>query len=442
MAATLGALVAGCRSAPTALDVTVEFGDHGWQLTRLDVTLLVGMPDRVLKQQDIVSPSRPIASGDDFVVLLPDSLDGQPIDVEVRAGDGVHELGAGSGGAIVRRGITEDITIDLGRDTDGGVDAPPRPDLAASDLGRCTFGTTCDNGVLRTCDRDGGLVVTTCGFGCDGEGRACVRPNTCPPPPSADISAAGIYRDSTAGFQDNSAGLCGGQGGPDAVVRFSVTGDWQNVTIDTTGSSFDPIIYFRTQCAGTDSELPLAGPCMGADKTTQLSACSADVPASLVLCGLPPDDYYLWVDSSGASGPYQLNVSLDPVTLNSCDQAGALVMNRGYDTTTNGHADNFKSDGLGDCAGDDGQGSPDAVFYFRVNTPFKQLTISTSTSVPHSIYVREDSCSSPDLACGLYPMGNGTLTLSDLLPGIYFVIIDGAGGKSGPFTIKLSNEAM
>jgi|SRR5579883_2001298 len=466
----LACALAGCGGgAPTALLVTVTFDDAAYHPTELAATVTV--PARTLTMDAPVHApgGRPVRSGDTFAVLLPDAVAGDQATVEVATVGFAPEL-RGSAMHTIDAQHTDSVTVplapapapgdapvaDLALAVDAAVaDLAPRidqsvadlarpvdaararPDLAAPDLA-CTPSTKCAAGVeTTTC---GGAVTTrTCPYGCNG--ASCLRPDNCGAP--GDVSAGGTFADSTAGYADDATGTCGGAGGADAVTSLTLATSWRTVTFDTAGSSYDTILYTRFTCANAASELPAAGPCAGAASSG--SACSASpngVPgaARLVLCNLPPGvPLYTWLDSTGAGGPYQLAVTLGaPSTLNTCTDAGNLLdgNNRTFSATTVGHANNF-STSLSGC-GDGGNTSPDAVFFLAVETG-RTFTFTTTATFKHELYVRAGGCNGPDLVCGASSGGGTTsaMVAPTLVPGLYFVVVDGRGGATGTFTLNV-----
>ncbi|MSP60294.1 MAG: hypothetical protein EXR72_08130 [Myxococcales bacterium] len=427
-------LAAGCDAGPTALDVTVTFSGAA-QPARLAVTLRV---DRAPLRMDVsvVAPDgRPLHSGGNFVVLLPDTLDGQKVTVQITA-PGTALAGAGT--VVAVRGRKVDLVIALDGARDGGVDLGGA-DLAG-DGGRCEPGGWCIENVQTACEA-GQLRTRACGFGCSG--TTCLLPDGCGSP--GDIRGPGTYRDSSLGFGNSARGSCAPTSGADAVTRITLK-DWSTVTFDTMGSAFDTVLFTRTECANAMSELALAGPCQGALTTAVGTTCNDDSPtlmggaSRLVVCGLPPGTYYTWIDSKSDGGTYQLNVTVTPVSLNACDDAGRLLAGSTLEATTSGHANNYSSSGKASCGLDAGSTSPDAVFYF-VLTATKDVTISTKgTTFRHSLYVRSDACGGTDLACDIAINPPAMLTLKKLTPGIYFVFVDGVAGDRGAIAITMTEK--
>jgi hypothetical protein len=110
---------AGCGSAPTSLDVTVTFDDVNHHPDRLLATITVGSNELRMNAQVTAPGARPLHSGDDFVVLLPDSVAGQQVTVSCTTDDGLD----GMGDTTAQKARETRLTVPLGATAgDGGVD--------------------------------------------------------------------------------------------------------------------------------------------------------------------------------------------------------------------------------------------------------------------------------------------------------------------------------
>jgi hypothetical protein len=118
IALALALACAGCGSAPTSLDVTVTFDDTTYHPDRLLATITVGANELRMNAQVTAPGARPLRSGDDFVVLLPDSTAGQPVTVTVATDDGLE----GAESATAQKARETHLTVPLGATSDGGVD--------------------------------------------------------------------------------------------------------------------------------------------------------------------------------------------------------------------------------------------------------------------------------------------------------------------------------
>ncbi len=416
--------LAGCRAA-TSIDVQVRFDDVAVQPERLDATITVGQ--QALRMAAPVSaPGRAVRSGDDFVVLLPDSADGQSVTVAVAAIAGGRAVLDGSGATVAVLHREVPLTVDLGGGpVDAGADAPvdlaPAPDLVAPPDLECA--NACANGVQTTCLADGGVATTPCPFGC--AGAACASGDDCASP--ADVGTGGTFSGDSAGLKNDTDGSCAPMSGPDLVTRVSF-GDWRTVTFDTSGSAYANALYTRTTCNDLASEIPLAGPCPGAIVDPAALACDAGgMSSSLVECGLPPGSYYTWLDAAAAGGAWKLKVTTAPVDLNTCATAGALLGPGTWgpvDTTM--HANHFMTTS-NKCA-DSGSVGNDAVFYFVVPTA-RMVTLSTAKGFRHLLYVRP-ACNAPDIDCAETTVATKGVTMNlSLAPGLYFAIVDGVSAN-------------
>src|SRR5438034_301267 len=103
--------LAGCGRV-TSLDVTVLFDDGAHHPEQLAATITVG-GSAVRMNTPITAPGRAIRSGDDFVVLVPDSFGGKELIVDLDAVEnGVHTL-HGEGRRTVDKGRQASLTITL-----------------------------------------------------------------------------------------------------------------------------------------------------------------------------------------------------------------------------------------------------------------------------------------------------------------------------------------
>ena len=222
------------------------------------------------------------------------------------------------------------------------------------------------------------------------------------------------------------------------------TNDWRTVLISTAGSTYDTVLYSRLACADPASELPLAGPCAQATTNAPGTTCNDDymgkTTSQLVICNMPPNvPLYTWLDSKGLGGPFTLQVILSqPASLNSCPEAGNLLdgNNRTFNFTTAGkmNAFTYNPNGGNPC-GDNGFNSPDAVFFIAVPQP-RTYTFTAQGAGKNIVYLRS-TCGGGDLACKNSNAQNVSALTVMLPAGFYYVIVDGQGGGSGPFSLNV-----
>jgi hypothetical protein len=98
--------------------VSVSFDDGTYHPDRILATITVGANELRMNAQVTAPGARPLHSGDDFVVLLPDSTAGQQVTVSCTTDDGL----AGSADATAQKGRETRLTVPLGATSDGGVD--------------------------------------------------------------------------------------------------------------------------------------------------------------------------------------------------------------------------------------------------------------------------------------------------------------------------------
>jgi hypothetical protein len=417
----LALVCAGCHGV-TALDVSLSFDDSAHHPGSLQVSIVVA-GTTVKSGVPVTISGRTIRNGDDFVIALDDNLGSKSATVEITAIENNKPGITGQATRVVVEHAESPLQVTLGTNNfDGGV---PQ--------NTCTPG--CANNVATSCP-DGGMPITTpCPLGCNGD--SCTSGDTCADP--VVIDASGSFNGTFMGIGDGHSGSCGGMGGPDLVTRTTLT-DWSTVTISTTGTAFPPVLYTAdTTCTnGPATEIPLAGPCNGVADLNAL-ACASGNGAKLVECGLPPGTYFTFLDSTmPTTGAYDLSVTIDRATLTDCNNAGNLLhTNTAYTVDISRTKDSFTSSG--GCM-DNGAGSNDAILFFNLTAKHNVTITTAAAGFVHSVYVRS-GCSGSQLACTQAPnKSKGTSTaLTNLDPGTYFVIVDGAGQiTGGPVQLTLA----
>ena len=150
----------------------------------------------------------------------------------------------------------------------------------------------CDNRV----DDDGDFQV-------DCDDLDCAGDPACEPEPAAACAFAAIdfafsgrvYEGSTVGAPQDQSGSCNGSG-PERVYLFTPAAG--RYCLDTTGSSYDTVLYVRTECEDGQSEV----------------SCDDDggagLNAQLEFEAEPGESYYIFVDGAfiGSSGDFQLSI--------------------------------------------------------------------------------------------------------------------------------------
>src|SRR5258706_11643143 len=113
-AALAFALAAGCAGGATALDVTVSFDDAAHHPEAVAVTVQVGGTVRRADAAVTASGGRPLRSGDNFLVLLPDGLGGQSAQVAVDALESGAPTLHGAGAATIVEHASVALALVLG----------------------------------------------------------------------------------------------------------------------------------------------------------------------------------------------------------------------------------------------------------------------------------------------------------------------------------------
>ncbi len=211
---------------------------------------------------------------------------------------------------------------------------------------------------------------------------------------------------------DYHASCGGGATGPDAVYTFTLT-EPTRVTVDT-GDSFDSVLYL-----------------LDGSTTAGEVACDAQEGRASLDETLGPGAYLVVIDGqAGQGGSYDLDFSFAPAKANDTEADAVFVSDtnnggRFYGTTT-GYSDGSAAS----CGG--GGGAPDAVYKLVLTTP-RDLHVDTNGSdfdtvlsirgitgelACHDNNDDEDKTSTIDIA---------------LVPGVYYVYVDGKGGASGDY---------
>ena len=234
----------------------------------------------------------------------------------------------------------------------------------------------------------------------------------------------------TINGSDDFTATCGGMGNADVVYSFTVPqGMPSRVKATVTpqmGSPLDPLLSIRSACAVAASEVP--GGCANATQgpgTTEV----LDLP------NLAPGTYYLIVDGADvAQGGFTVKVDLLPPVLppgDVCSMPIALTPNQTLMGNTAGATDDYTPS----CQMASG---PDLVYAFTLASPAAVL-LTLNAIYDARFYLRAANlCTmTNDLSCTLYPYIN-----KPTLPaGSYDVIVDGANGAAGAFSLNLQTAA-
>lgn len=256
-------------------------------------------------------------------------------------------------------------------------------------------------------------------------------PDCAPPPPPPDFCmrpgtlAPGVAaHGSTAGLTDDTQSACRTltmTRYPDVFYNLHVPTDG-DLYLDTFGSMFDTIVSLRDACD------------MGSE-----IACSNDANVSrtsrVIYRNLPHGDYVVVVDGDRdrPAGDYTLTAASRPGAPRiSCENALDI---------TGGGAVYGRTEGMsiasGPCGGFD---APEEVFEFTLTARTAVLLRTAGSDFDTVLYVRPMTCSASaggmSIACNDDPSAGTAAALDlDLMPGRYFVFLDGAGGAAGNYRL-------
>jgi len=218
--------------------------------------------------------------------------------------------------------------------------------------------------------------------------------------------------------------------GPDIVYSFTLAVPKKvtiNLTPDGTSTSWTPILYVRTACDTSTSELNCTGAPAGA-------------PASLVFGTLAAGTYYLWVDGRNTSkGDGTLSLTLDtPVAGESCSLPTVLDLSSGsatvaVDTTASG------DDGASPTCGGTG---PDVVYSYTLATAKNiKIDLTGVSATWNSIIAVRSACTdaTSELSCNRATVGASTsLTFPAQAAGTYYLWVDGYSSTKGTGSLTIT----
>ena len=160
----------------------------------------------------------------------------------------------------------------------------------------CVDLDVCVDGERETevCEADVvGTRVRICNGGQWGDWGRCVA-GLCPP---GHIATLGEQTGFTEGSNEMNTSLCAGGGGPEATYLFTADNDGHYV-FDTVGSTFDTVLYLRSECASEASEIACNDDHVDLQSQTGTFIAAGDSVVVVV------DGY-----SGGNSGDFTLNVT-------------------------------------------------------------------------------------------------------------------------------------
>ena len=390
-------------------------------------------------------------------------------------------------------GDCDDSTGNAFCDCDAGYAGTTCTDCAAGYQDRDNDGVclpTCDQ-LGWTCSGNGtcsdlsGEAVCNCnvGYTPDGAGGCFVSGNTCLESIALSVGTypvSGSVTGTTVGAGSSYEASCVTSTSSEVVYSFTLT-ETSSVTFSTGGSTFDTVLYLRSDCDDSADEI----------------ACDDDGDGGLqsyIETVLDPGTYSVFVDGFGSNdGDYILTYtmeSVDPCIPNPCTTPGQTTCVGTYPSYTCECDTGWIADGAGGCVVDTGEGqtcdmayvlstsslpatgsvsgsttgagfdyeascgyssssngaaSEEMVYTFTVAEEVQAMFSTEGSSYDSVLHVRTDcddytseiACSD-DIASGIYQ----SRVELNLDPGTYSVFVDGyldsVYGQSGDYTLSYS----
>jgi len=226
---------------------------------------------------------------------------------------------------------------------------------------------------------------------------------------------------------DDYSGSCGGQGSPDVVYAFDLTGR-SRVAVSVANAAFSGALYVQRTCGDTSTEATCAAFAPGAR--------AADAPAQLDTI-LPRGHYVLVVDGASAEefGTAQLTMTISDVAAleRACRAAPLLHPGHTENGTTAGGQDRFHAS----CA--EGTASNDVMYRLRLRRR-STVRISMSSDYDGALYLRRDCTdAATEVVCNDDTGDNRHSQIDTTLDaGTYFVFVDGfRGGNEGTYSLDV-----
>ncbi len=225
-------------------------------------------------------------------------------------------------------------------------------------------------------------------------------------------------------YADDDAGTCGGTGGRERVYSFTLSGE-QQVDITTSAATFDHALYLRSDSCDS-----------GTEEDCQLASGSGPYTAALSFAALPAGTYYVFVDSLGGTGTFNITLTISGVVYpppnDQCVDASALTALLPASGTLAAAADDTDTA----CVA---AGAPD-VYYLITLTDTSRLLAQVTSSIDTAVALRSADCTT-ELACTNATGTGETLDYGYLEPGDYYLVVEGVGGAEGSFTIVYNTAA-
>jgi hypothetical protein len=262
---------------------------------------------------------------------------------------------------------------------------------------------------------------------------------TGPPRPVNDqctgaiLLGAGVSRtgDTTVNALDDADGSCGDTTSGDVVYSFAVPGPANaraRLTVSN-ATGWDPVLYAR------------AGACTGAEVGCAQLATGAS--ETLDMPNLAPGTYYVWVDAQGGgAGTFDIGLELLPAVPppghDTCGAPDPLVEGVIETHSTVGAADDLALS----CLTSD---SRDTVHELTLASPravlITLIPLAPTWSLAVALRAMASCATTPDLSCVASAASSRIINRPSLAAGAYDVVVDGAPGASGDYTIVYETRA-
>ncbi len=233
---------------------------------------------------------------------------------------------------------------------------------------------------------------------------------------------------------DDAVGSCGGATGPDSIYRFRVPVDGL-LTITYSTTAYDGVLYVRTTCGTTSTELICVDGVVGAGTETIQFPASAGV------------DYVVFADALDAALGglgFALDVTLAPTEpVDSCDGDTIVLSGSGMSQRT-GSATGGTIIRVDDEDGSCGAAmARDEVYQITPDVAGLLTVTTTPTSAwDPAVYLRESNCTSgTEVACENAGADGAAEVISLRVAGStdYFLVVDGAAdAEAGDYGVAVT----
>lgn len=293
---------------------------------------------------------------------------------------------------------------------------------------RCTGGTDCDDFEPT----QGSLASEVCSDGVDNDCDQRIDETNCGSPPNdtcedaLDITGGGTFLFQLRGARTDYGLSCGSAGQRDLVVRFTLDAP-ADVTIEGHGLWVDGAIDLANVAVRSDC----------GDPTTEIS-CAGGFPARVRMRALAAGDYFAIVNGTVNAQRLLVKLEIAPPTAAptnlSCDTA--------LDLGAGGRVDGDFVDVTNVLDVSCGySGSPDLIYSFEVTEP-ADVVLATYAPLGERINVSlRTDCEDGDTELRCVTGSPAYGRFRGLLPGRYFLVVEGPFSREVDFSLDLRFEA-